>query len=148
MSPRKYTPEETQNFAKRLRMLPTKTEALLFNALTKALSRTTSRAHFQYVIGPYIADIYIPDAKLIIEADGASHAGRKQYDERREAYMTKCGFRTLRFTNVEIRQNWSGVVAKILAECGDLKPYVPGEVKVTICPPRHANGHKRRKYWL
>lgn len=143
-SVRKHTVDQTESFARDMRMEPTATEAKLFNALTKALERTTARAEMQFVVGPYIADIFIPYAKLIVEADGASHAGRKDYDERRENYMRRRGLRTVRFKNIEIWQDCDGVVAKVMEACGPLKPYTPGEVKVTYCPPRFASGHKRR----
>ena len=98
--------------------------------------------HLQHVVGPYIADIFIPYAKLVIEADGATHAGRKQYDQRRETYMRNRGLRTIRFQNIEVHQDLQGVVSKCLEACGELKPFVAGEVQITYCPPMRASGRK------
>ena len=138
------TPKEIARFARQMRAKPTRTESLLLNALTKALSTTTARVHFQHIIGPYIADFYIPYSQLIIEADGASHAGRQGYDQRRETFMRHRGYRTIRFSNARIWQDCPGVVAEILAACGTLKPFQPGKVTVTYCPPAYASGHTKR----
>lgn len=99
---RRFTVRETAKFAKQMRTRPTATESKLFNALTESLSKTVARVELQHIIGPYIADFYIAHSQLIIEADGASHAGRKAYDERRESYMRNRGYRMLRFTNIAI----------------------------------------------
>jgi very-short-patch-repair endonuclease len=141
---RRYTVKETEEFAKGMRMLPTSTESKLFNALTEALSKTTARVHMQHVIGPYIADLYIPYAQLIIEADGATHAGRKKYDERRATFMRNRGYRTLRYSNIEIWQDCESVVEEILEACGELKVFEPSAVNITYCPPMWAAGHKSR----
>jgi very-short-patch-repair endonuclease len=126
---------QTKRYARQMRMKPTRTESKLFEALTKALEKTTARVHLQHIIGWYIADLYIPYAQIIIEADGASHAGREQYDARRESYMKNRGYRTIRFSNIEIWQDCDGVVKHILDACGPLKAYDPKAVKITYCPP-------------
>ena len=131
----KYSPKDREGFASKMRLKPTRTESRLYNALTKALEPFTAQLHLQHIIGPYIADFYIPYAQLIIEADGASHAGRKEYDQQREAFMRDRGFRTIRFSNIEIWQDLPGVIKQILDSCGDLKPYIKGNVKITYCPP-------------
>lgn len=142
MPKRKYTVSQTEKFADHMRMMPTATENRLHHFLTKALSKTTARVHSQHIIGPYIADLYISYSQLIIEADGASHAGRKEYDERREAYMKRRGYRTLRFQNIRVWQDIHGVTNEIIAACGELKPFTPGDVKITFCPPMYAAGHR------
>jgi len=142
---RQYSVRDTARFAQNMRTNPTATESKLSNALTDALSKTTARVHLQHIIGPYIADLYIPYAQLIIEADGSSHTGRKQYDERRESYMRDHGYRTIRFTNTMIWSDCKSVVGQIIVACGELKPHIPGEVKITYCPPRRAAGRYRMK---
>jgi len=128
----------TKRYARQMRMKPTRTESKLFEALTKALEKTTARVHLQHIVGPYIADMYIPYSQLIIEADGASHAGREEYDQRRETYMKNRGYRTIRVKNIEVWQDCDGVVNNILKACGTLKPYDPKAVKITYCPPSRA----------
>jgi very-short-patch-repair endonuclease len=41
----------------------------------------------QHCIGPYIADFYCHDLRLILEIDGWSHDDTLDYDQRRNAYF-------------------------------------------------------------
>ena len=66
-------------------------------------------------IGPYIADFYSYDLKLVIEVDGDSHGSNKAkiYDARRDEYMKKRDISILRFTNHEVMNNVEGVLNKL-----------------------------------
>ena len=57
--------------------------------------------HRQKVIGEYIADFYIPKAKIVIELDGSQHFEPKnsEKDRERDAYMERLGILVLRYTN-------------------------------------------------
>src|SRR5688500_11778894 len=52
-------------------------------------SRQLNGAKFrrQVWLGPFIADFFCADAKLIVEVDGDSHAGQTAYDERRTKWL-------------------------------------------------------------
>ncbi len=50
---------------------------------------------------------------LIIEVDGDSHAFQHDYDEIREEYFGKLGFRVIRFTNSDVMTNMEGVLTMI-----------------------------------
>ena len=54
-----------------------------------------------YQIGPYFPDFAIPSQKLIIEIDGSSHDShaRMAKDIKRNSYIRKRGWVTLRFSN-------------------------------------------------
>lgn len=67
----------------------------------------------QHPIGPYTADFACPGARLVIELDGASHDGREQYDDNRDFVLAEMGWTTLRFRNVDSRDNPAGVWAEI-----------------------------------
>ena len=58
----------------------------------------------QQTIGPYIADFFCAQAKLIIELDGDQHGltERRVYDEKRTAYLEGAGYCVLRFSNQEV----------------------------------------------
>jgi very-short-patch-repair endonuclease len=71
----------------------------------------------QFVIGPYIADFACISAKVVIEIDGDSHEGTTQSDEERTAYIERSGFRVIRFTNQEARDNLEGVREQMRAVC-------------------------------
>ena len=74
------------------------------------------RFYRQKVLGKYIADFYCAKAKLVIELDGSQHyedAGRG-YDQNRDAYLQSLGLAVLRFSNLDIAKNFSGVCTEIL----------------------------------
>ena len=77
----------------------------------------------QEIIGNYIADFLCHDAKLIIELDGSGHyePEKVQQDNQRTAYFHTLGLRVLRFSNLDVDQNFQGVCEAVLLalkECG------------------------------
>jgi len=90
-------------------------------------------AHFrkQVPLGPYIADFACHGAKLIIEIDGDQHSsGRQQTsDIRRDAWLAEQGYRTLRFSNWQVLNEFEGVVLTIAAAAQGLlasaEPCIP-----------------------
>jgi len=71
--------------------------------------------HRQQVIGNYIVDFVCYKIHLIIEADGASHKGKGEYDKNRDIYLKNSGFNILHIPVKEIFQNINKVVKKIKA---------------------------------
>ena len=69
----------------------------------------------QFPIGNYIADLCCVKSKLVIELDGGQHAEDlgKKYDETRDKFLIKQGFRILRIWNNELDSNLDGVGQKI-----------------------------------
>ncbi len=69
----------------------------------------------QYGIGPYIADFYCPEKKLVVEIDGGHHYTEEglAYDKEREEYMAQYGIKTIRFSNREVREDIKGVIDRI-----------------------------------
>jgi very-short-patch-repair endonuclease len=57
-------------------------------------------------IGPFIADFYCSERRLIIEADGFGHGSSR--DIQRDAWLTAQGFRILRLWNHDILTNLPG----------------------------------------
>jgi len=72
----------------------------------------------QHPIGPYIADFYCHECRLVVEADGESHCARQDADERRTEWLNARDYRVARFTNPEIHDNLEGVLIEILRLCG------------------------------
>jgi len=64
--------------------------------------------HRQKVIGRYIADFYIADAKIVIELDGSQHYEEqgKEYDAKRDSYFSSLGIIVLRYSNLDINRNF------------------------------------------
>ncbi|WP_299638699.1 DUF559 domain-containing protein, partial [Devosia sp.] len=103
--------------ARQLRREPTTPERKLW-ALLHSFRQAGYHFRRQYPIGPYYADFACIHAKLIIEADGETHALQVDHDHRRDAYLRSRDYRVLRIWNNEITGNPEGVhqvIAQALA---------------------------------
>ena len=71
--------------------------------------------HRQKVIGNYIVDFYIAEAKLVIELDGSQHfeEENRAADTQRDTYLKQQGLTILRIPNNAISENFSGVCEHI-----------------------------------
>ncbi len=70
----------------------------------------------QVPLGPYIADFYCPEYRLVVEADGGGHTPLT--DALHDRWLADHGFRVLRFWNSAILHNLPGcldLIAKDLA---------------------------------
>ena len=80
------------------------------------LRREMTKEERQKVIGPYIVDFYCASAKLVIELDGSQHfeeAGTA-VDRARDEYLAGLGLHVVRYSNLDVNQNFSGVCEDIL----------------------------------
>ena len=78
----------------------------------------------QHPIGPFVADFYCHDLKLVIEIDGDIHelADVKQYDKERESYIKELGLHVLRFKNEDVFLNSLLIEQALKVMLGDLIP--------------------------
>jgi very-short-patch-repair endonuclease len=69
----------------------------------------------QKIIGNYIVDFFCSKAKLVIEVDGSQHFEEQGLasDKIRDEYLTKLGYRVLRFNDHDVLNNAEGVVEMI-----------------------------------
>ncbi len=69
----------------------------------------------QHPIGPFIADFYCHQYKLVIELDGSVHNEIEQqaYDQNRDKWMQEYELTVLRFTNQEVMNNLNLVQQRI-----------------------------------
>lgn len=69
----------------------------------------------QVTFGNYILDLYCAAAKLAVELDGSQHydPDEQRYDEKRTAYLNGLGIEVLRFSNLDVLQNFRGVCQAI-----------------------------------
>jgi len=65
----------------------------------------------QFVIEPYIVDFVCLDLKLVIELDGSQH--NEEVDAERTIFLTRLGFKVLRFWNNDVFTNLEGVLEQI-----------------------------------
>ena len=71
----------------------------------------------QHPIGSFIVDFYCPEANLVIEIDGPSHADQTDKDLMRTQWLEEQGLQVLRITNHDVYRNINAVTAVILAAC-------------------------------
>ena len=73
----------------------------------------------QVSIGPYIADFYCPEIRLVVEIDGGVHlqADSVEYDQKRDMYMYSLGLTVVRFTNEDVLNNCNQVISRLEKYC-------------------------------
>ena len=69
----------------------------------------------QVSIGRYIVDFYCPEARLVIELDGARHFSITidDYEAERTRYLEQEGLKVIRFENKEIYDHLEGALEMI-----------------------------------
>jgi very-short-patch-repair endonuclease len=69
----------------------------------------------QHPIGPYVADFFIRDARLVVEVDGSPHdyGDRPGRDAARDRYIEQQGYRVLRVAAIDVLRNLDGVLSLI-----------------------------------
>ena len=69
----------------------------------------------QKPLGRYVVDFYCARRRLVIELDGDSHFTdqAERYDEARTHDLACLGITVLRFTNLEVMQQFDAVCARI-----------------------------------
>ena len=69
----------------------------------------------QVTVGNYIMDFYCAAAKLAVELDGSQHYEQQHqtYDMLRTVYLNSMGIQVLRFSNLDVLRDLSGVCQRI-----------------------------------
>ena len=86
----------------------------------------------QEIIGNYVADFYCDKAELVVELDGSQHYTDEsiQDDAVRTAFFNRIGVEVIRFSNLEINQNFEGVCFTITRKVSTLQsPSVTAPLK-------------------
>jgi very-short-patch-repair endonuclease len=102
-----------------LRNNPTSAEKYLWTLL-KSKQLLGRKFRRQHGIGSYIVDFYCKSENLIIELDGEVHDHPDQiiYDQRRDGFLRKLGFKVLRISNELVFCNVPEVLRLIRLEFG------------------------------
>jgi very-short-patch-repair endonuclease len=107
-----------RRFAREMRKEPTPAEKALWKVL-----RNRRLAGFKFrrqvPFGPYILDNYCAKAKLVVEADGDTHATQEglENDRKRDTYLAANGVLVLRFWNSVIVHETDAVLDTIVRAC-------------------------------
>ncbi|MEP7235665.1 MAG: endonuclease domain-containing protein [Ignavibacteriota bacterium] len=103
-----------------LRNNPTRAEKEMWHGLRN--HRSGYKFRRQQSLGPFIVDFYLPEYKLAVEVDGASHddAEQKKYDDDRTQYLQCNGIELIRFTDGEVLYSVDLCVEKILARIEEM----------------------------
>ena len=98
--------------ARNLRRNMTKEERHLWYDFMRGLP---VRVYRQKVIGRYIVDFYIAEKNLVIELDGSQHYEQDTVhtDMERDAYMRSLGINVVRYSNLDVNQNFQAVCRDI-----------------------------------
>jgi len=102
--------------ARKLRRTMTPPEVLLWSQLRG--SKLGFKVRRQHPIGPYIADFFVRDARLVIEIDGGPHdyGERPKRDAVREKYLTDQGYRVVRLPAVDVMGNLEGALQYVVVQ--------------------------------
>jgi len=71
----------------------------------------------QQPIGKYIVDFVSFEKRIVIELDGGQHSAEQERDRERDNWLSKQGFKVLRFWDNEVLQNLEGVLEVIRDRC-------------------------------
>ena len=115
MKERSYKADRLLIHSRENRQNMTKEENRLWLDFLRHKSFTVKRQH---VFEKYIADFYIPSAKLVIELDGGQHHTESglNYDNVRDGFIEKHGVKVIRFSNERINKDFKAVCQEIYSE--------------------------------
>ena len=107
-----HEPETPPDFPVQLRRNLSPPEATLWNEL-RARRLAGFKFRRQHPLGPYVADFYCHEARLVVEIDGSMHAERVEHDRRRDAWMSEQGLTVLRMPAWYVRDQLSNALRTI-----------------------------------
>jgi very-short-patch-repair endonuclease len=98
--------------ASQMRHSPTSSEAVLFQALRGGRLGVAVRRQVP-LLGRFIADLLVPEVRLVIEVDGEYHAQRRKADARRDRALGRAGYSVLRIEVELVMGNLPEAVERI-----------------------------------
>jgi very-short-patch-repair endonuclease len=115
-------PSSTIRKARSLRSTMSLPEVLLWKHLRQRPDDLRFRR--QHPAGPYIADFFCADARLIVEIDGVGHGIGDQpaHDARRDAFLRANGVEVLRIDAVDVLRSIDDVLITIIATANARRP--------------------------
>jgi very-short-patch-repair endonuclease len=105
-------PSLIRDAARRLRVDQTDAEYKLWSHLRSRQLRGF-KFRRQHPIGPFFADFFCLEARLVVELDGSQHADQSEQDESRTVFIGGRGYTVLRIWNNEITSEIDTVLQRI-----------------------------------
>ena len=102
-----------KGLARGLRKYSTKAEVILWTDLLRAKSMRGYAFLRQRPIGNYIVDFFSKELKLVIEVDGITHEYKQREDKEKDVYLTKMGYKVLRFEDDDVLNHMDVVATAI-----------------------------------
>jgi very-short-patch-repair endonuclease len=99
--------------AREMRAQPTESERTLWLAVRSG--QLGVRFRRQVILGPFIVDLFVPAARLVIEVDGGVHRSRRDYDRLRDEWLRRQGLRVLRINADLVERDLGAAVAAVRA---------------------------------
>jgi very-short-patch-repair endonuclease len=120
LSGRKHTSRIMYHSARQLRKNMTPSEKRLWERLRgRRLNGLKFRR--QAPIGPFVADFYHAETRLVIEIDGGIHTLRIESDELRTKRFQEFGYTVIRFKNEELERDIDSVLNRIMETIAELQ---------------------------
>ncbi len=109
--------------ARAMRMRPTRAEMQLWQRL-RGKRLLGFRFRRQQPIDRFIVDFFCPQAKLVVEVDGASHNSKEatEYDDQRTQFLEDLGLSVLRFSNEQAIYETDSVLNSIAEYLSRVNP--------------------------
>jgi very-short-patch-repair endonuclease len=103
-----------------MRRAPTTSEARLIHALRAGTLGIAFRTQVP-LLGRFIADLLIPEVRLVVEVDGLYHTRRTAADARRDRALARAGYCVLRLDAELVMLDLDAAVACVVAEVERLR---------------------------
>jgi very-short-patch-repair endonuclease len=104
--------EKMVEVARLLRRDATAAEETLWQAL-RGRNLLGAKFRRQQPIGPFVADFYCHEQRLVVEVDGPIHRSRRAADLQRDKLLEAAGFRVLRIPSENIERSLTAVLERI-----------------------------------
>ena len=113
--------QRMRQVARTFRKEPTQSENLLWQELRnrKLEGRKFRR---QRPIGPFVADFFCREERLVIEIDGPIHKGQSAADQERQQILEAAGLRVIRVSSTDVETDIDVVLNKIRQEFSSPSP--------------------------
>src|SRR3990167_252441 len=92
------TAKELKEFKRQMTSKPT----LYERRFAEVLNKSGVNYKQQMICGFYILDFVLPEKMIVIEIDGKTHEKTKNYDNRRDEFLSSIGYKVIRKKNEQV----------------------------------------------